>query len=81
MCITRVAKIVSLGSGNQARARFLDDGAIREIDVSMVKVNKNSYVEVFADAALSRLSNEEAKWRKGIWLELRQLRRATLDKE
>jgi len=69
LCITRVARVVS-SYGNRALVEFLDRDFATEIDVSMVKVRKNSYVEVFADTALKKLSSREAKRRKEIWLEV-----------
>jgi hydrogenase maturation factor len=71
MCVTRVAKVVSI-EGDSAFVKFLDDKETRRIDISMVKVAKNSYVEVFADAALDLLTADEARWRKSLWLEMRQ---------
>jgi hydrogenase maturation factor len=71
MCVTRVAKVVSI-EGNSAFVKFLDDKETRKIDISMVKVEKNSYVEVFADSALDLLTANEARWRKNLWLEMRR---------
>jgi hydrogenase maturation factor len=72
MCITRVGKILSI-TGSMARVEFLDDKAIRDIDVSMVEgIRKNAFVEVFADSALTILTAREAQWRKKLWLEMRK---------
>jgi len=71
MCVTRVAKVVSI-EGDFALVKFLDDEVTRKIDISMVKVAKNSFVEVFADSALNLLTADEARWRKKLWLEMRQ---------
>jgi hydrogenase maturation factor len=71
MCVTRVGKILSI-TGRRAMVEFLDDKVTRDIDVSMIDgVKKNSYVEVFGDSALTRLTTSEAHWRKKLWLELR----------
>ena len=77
MCVTRVAKVISI-DGDCASVKFLDDKVVGKVDVSMVKVSKNSYVEVFADTAISRLSPEEAKWRKELWIELRKRKSVTV---
>lgn len=72
MCITRVGKVLSI-SGSTAKVEFLDDKALREIDVSMVEsLKKNSFVEVFADSALRSLTSKEAQWKKKLWLEMRK---------
>lgn len=53
--------------------KFLDDGADREIDISMLMdVRKNSYVEVFSNIALNILTRSEALWKKKLWIELRE---------
>ncbi len=71
MCLTRVGKVLAV-KGNRALVEFLDQEVRRDIDISMVKVRKNSYVEVFADSALSRLTGKEAQLRKELWLEVRR---------
>jgi hydrogenase maturation factor len=71
MCVTRVGKILSI-AGSRATVEFLDDRVARDIDVSMIEgIKKNSYVEVFADSALTQLTPKEARWRKKLWLEMR----------
>ncbi len=58
-----------------ARARFLDSGALRDIDVSLVDAKKGSYVEVFADHAISSLSREEAERKAELLVQvLREIR-------
>ena len=69
MCITRVGRVVST-KGNRAMVLFFGQDSPREIDVSMVKIEKNSYVEVFADAALKKITAIEAKRRKKLWTEV-----------
>lgn len=69
MCITRVGKVVSI-KGNRALVLLFGQDSPHDIDVSMVKIKKNSYVEVFADAALKKLTNKEALRRKELWTEL-----------
>ena len=72
MCITRVGKVLA-NNGSTAMVRFLDDRITREVDVSMIgSVKKNSYVEVFADRALNTLSAKEARWKKKLWVDLRE---------
>jgi hydrogenase maturation factor len=74
MCITKAAKILSVKDGG-ARARFLDSGALRDIDVSLVDAKKGSYVEVFADHAISPLSREEAERKAELLVQvLRKIR-------
>ena len=72
MCITRVGRVLSI-TGTEAKVEFLDDKATRQIDVSMIEgIKKNSFVEVFADSALTTLTPKEAQWRKKLWLEMRK---------
>jgi prefoldin subunit 5 len=72
MCVTRVAKVLLL-DGAKARVCFLDSGAIGDIDVAMVDVKKNSYVEVFADRAIGRITKREAEFKRDLRLELDRL--------
>lgn len=69
MCVTRVGQVLSL-NGNKAMVRLLDQEVTREIDVSMVKVSKNEYVEIFADLALKKISSREAQRRRELWAEV-----------
>jgi hydrogenase maturation factor len=78
VCVTRVAKVESV-KGGEALVRFADNDATRLVDVSMVEAKKGGYVEVFADQALSSLTEEEASWRKQVWSELKQKLEATVD--
>lgn len=79
VCVTRVAEVLSV-RGDKARVRFADGGATRLVDVSMVDAKKGGFVEVFADQALSALSEEEADWKTQVWTELRhKLVEATAD--
>ena len=71
MCVTRVAKVLSIGQ-DKARVKFVDGGATLEVDVSMLEAKRGDFVEVFADQALSILTEEEAEWRKKLWTELRE---------
>lgn len=75
MCVTRVAKVVSV-EGEKARVKF-EDGALRVVDVSMVDAKKGAHVEVFADQAISTLSAAEAAWKKRVWSDLRKSVEAT----
>jgi hypothetical protein len=72
MCVTRVAKVLLL-DGAKARVCFLDSSAIGDIDVAMVDVKKNSYVEVFADRAIGRITKREAEFKRDLRLELDRL--------
>lgn len=69
MCVTRVAKVVSV-AGDKAVVRLADGRELREVDVSMVDAKRGCYVEVFADQALSMLTEEEAALRSELWKEL-----------
>lgn len=72
MCITRVGKVLGM-NGTTATVKLLDDKVTREVDVSMIDgVKKDSFVEVFADRALNTLTAEEARWKKKLWVELRE---------
>jgi hydrogenase maturation factor len=76
MCISRVGKIVSLKDNRIAAVRLLgDDRLVENIDVSMLDdVKKNSYVEVFANLALSTLPPKIALERKKAWIEVMKAR-------
>lgn len=79
MCVTRVAQVISV-DGDKAKVKFVESGATRVVDVSMVDTRKGGYVEVFADQALSSLTKAEAEWRREVWLDLRtKLEEATVD--
>jgi hydrogenase maturation factor len=79
VCVTRVAQVISV-EGDKANVKFVESGATRIVDVSMVETSKGGYVEVFADQALSSLTKAEAEWRKKVWLDLRaKLEEATVD--
>ena len=70
--------MVSL-KGDEALVKFADNDATRLVDVSMVEAKKGGYVEVFADQALSSLTEAEAGWRKKVWSDLRQKLEATAE--
>lgn len=69
MCVTRVGKVLSR-NGNIAMVMLFDQKSVREIDVSMVHVRKNEYVEVFANLALKKVSSREAQRRRELWMEI-----------
>lgn len=69
MCVTRVAKVVSV-VGDKAVVRLADGREIADVDVSMVDAKRGGYVELFADQALSTLTEEEASLRAELWKEL-----------
>ena len=69
MCITRVAKVLSV-KGNRAVVSYPGRERLAEIDVSMVHVRKNSYVETFADTALKTVNIKEAKERWKLSVEV-----------
>jgi hydrogenase maturation factor len=67
MCIAKVGRVLSVRQG-KATVKFFDDNVMQEVDVAMVNAAKGSYVEVFANLAISRLSREEAEVRREAWL-------------
>ena len=73
MCVTRAGRILSL-EGAKARVRFLDNDAVSEVDVSMIDAKKNSYVEVFAEKAIGRITKKEAEFKRDLRLELNRIR-------
>jgi hypothetical protein len=73
MCVTRAGQVLSL-EGAKARVRFLDNDAVGEVDVSMIDAKKNSYVEVFAEKAIGRITKKEAEFKRDLRLELNRIR-------
>lgn len=71
MCIARVGRVIAL-SKDKARVKFFDDTTLDGVNVSMVKVQKGSYIEIYANLALSTLSVREAASRKKDWLMIRK---------
>jgi hydrogenase maturation factor len=69
MCITRVGRVLEV-RGNRALVQLVGEDVTKDIDISMVRAPKNSYVEIFADCALGRLTSNEARSRKKLWLEV-----------
>ncbi len=74
MCITRVARVLSI-QGTNASVLYLDSGVVGEVDVSMVQAKKDSYVEVFAEQAIGRITKKEAEFKRDLRLELNRLRK------
>ena len=58
-------------SDGHASVDFFDGRSLGDVDVSMVKAEVGSYVEVFGNLALSRLSVGEARSRRRVWDEVR----------
>ena len=77
MCITRVGQVLSL-EGRRANVKYLDTGAVAEIDVSMIDASKDSYVEIFADHAITRISRQEAVSKGNL---MRKLLKAAMEAE
>jgi len=73
MCVTRVAKVLSL-NGAKARVRFLDGDVVGEVDVSMVEAKKGSYLEVFAERAIGCITKKDAEFKRDLRLELNRIR-------
>jgi len=70
VCIARVGRVGKVVDG-QARVDFFDGRSLDLVDVSMVKAGPGSYVEVFGNLALARLSPSEARSRRKAWAEIR----------
>jgi hydrogenase maturation factor len=70
MCLTRVGRIVNI-EGSRAEISYLDNREKTEVDVSMVDARKGSYVEIFANVAIGRITKKEADHRQALQLELR----------
>ena len=60
--------------GAIASVLYLDSLAVGEVEVSMVHVNKGSYVEVFAEQAIGRITKKEAEFKRDLRLEMNRLR-------
>jgi hydrogenase maturation factor len=74
LCITRVGKIISLKE-ERATVRLLgDERIVEDIDVSIIKAKLNSFVEVYANLALRKLTLKEAEERKLAWVEVTRSR-------
>jgi hydrogenase maturation factor len=70
MCLTRVARIVNV-EGGRAKISYLDNRETSEVDVSMVDARRGSYVEIFANVAIGRITKKDADQRRALQLELR----------
>ena len=75
MCVTRVGRVLSI-QGTVASVLYLDDLIVDEVDVSMVRAKKGSFVEVFADQAIGRITKREAEFKRDLRLEMSRLRTA-----
>jgi hydrogenase maturation factor len=75
MCISRIGKVLST---NEAKAKVQllgDDRIVDDIDITMISAKIDSYVEVFANIALSVVSPREAMKRKKMWVAVMNARR------
>jgi hydrogenase maturation factor len=75
MCITRVGRVLSI-QGAIASVLYLDNLVVDDVDVSMVRAKKGSYVEVFAEQAIGRITKKEAEFKRDLRLEMNRLRMA-----
>jgi hydrogenase maturation factor len=75
MCVTRAGRVLAL-EGAKAKVLFMDTGKVGEVDVSMVDARKNSYVEVFAEHAIGRITKKEAEFKRDLRLEMDRMRAA-----
>ena len=73
MCITRVGRVLSI-QGAIASVLYLDSLAAGEVDVSMVRARKGSFVEVFAEQAIGTITKKEAEVKRDLRLEMNRLR-------
>ena len=69
VCLTRVGRVARVSDG-RALVEFFDGRALDGVDVTMVKVGRGSYVEVFGGLAMSKLSRSEAEGRRRAWAEV-----------
>ncbi len=72
MCVTKAAVVVSI-KGARAKVRFMGTDRVDEVDISMVGVKKGSYVEVFADQAIGRITKREAEFKRDLRLQLNRI--------
>jgi len=75
MCVTKVGRVLSI-QGTNASVVYLESGVVGEVDVSMVRAKKDSYVEIFAEQAIGRITKKEAEFKRDLRLELNRLRGA-----
>jgi len=73
MCVTRAGRVLSI-QGTNASVLYLDSGAVGDVDVSMVRAKKDSYIEIFAEQAIGRITKKEAEFKRDLRLELNRLR-------
>jgi len=59
-------------SDGHATVSFFDGRSLDDVDVTMAKAGPGSYVEVFGNLALSKLSASEARARRKAWEEVRR---------
>ena len=59
-------------SDGHATVSFFDGRSLGDVDVTMTKAGPGSYVEVFGNLALSKLSASEARVRRKAWEEVRR---------
>jgi hydrogenase maturation factor len=57
-----VGKVLSV-KGSRATVKVVETGGLAEVDVSMVDAKKDSYLEIFADTAIGRLTKKEAEYK------------------
>jgi hydrogenase maturation factor len=75
MCISRIGKVLSTNK-TKAKVQLLgDDRIVEDIDISLISAKVNSYVEIFANIALSTVSPSEAMKRKKMWIVVMKARR------
>ena len=68
MCISRVGKVLSIDKTRAEIQLLGDDRIVEEVDISMIAAKIDSYVEVFANIALSVISTRDAMKRKKMWV-------------
>jgi prefoldin subunit 5 len=73
MCVTRVARVIST-QGTNAKVLYLDSELAGEVDTTMVPVRKGSYVEIFADQAIGRITKKEAEFKRELRLQIEKAR-------
>ncbi len=71
MCIARVGKVIVVSNG-KAKVQFFDNTILDDVNVSMVEAERDSYLEIYANLALAKISTKEASSRKKDWLTIRK---------
>ena len=72
-----MARVISVKDTN-ATVLLLDSNETKEVDVSMVDAPRGSYVEVFAEQAIGRITKKEAERKRELRLAMMRVPRAAV---